>query len=368
VSISNLNKQYVIGRGKIYFDQFLTGTQTKQGERYLGNTPSLAMNSTYTNLEHYDADEGLRVRDDSVQLQNDRGGSFQCDNIIMENIAMMFGAATGIQTQVGYTGEAELLTVIKGLFYQLGVDSALPDGVGKVANLQVTNNAGAHAVGTVTVAAQPSPADTLTINGQVITFVAGAPAAHQVQIGGSFITTAQGILQEVNAYPHLYHVKATGAAAIVTLTAAASGVAGNAITLAKSGTNPTLSGATLAGGTASGIIPALGNYEVDLNLGRIHILETAVSIADAAVIEVQYDIVSGTRSLVTDEQNTLEGALRFIADNARGPDKDYFWPRVKVTPSGDFQLKGEAWQTMTMNFEVLQPAGVGVKRVYVRER
>jgi hypothetical protein len=55
---------YVIGRGKLYWDQFLTGTQTPTGQRYLGNTPALSMTSAYQNLDHYSSDFGLRVKDE----------------------------------------------------------------------------------------------------------------------------------------------------------------------------------------------------------------------------------------------------------------------------------------------------------------
>lgn len=367
MAVSDKNKQYVIGRGKLFFDQFLPETETKTGERYLGNTPALTMASAYTNLDHYDADQGVRVKDDAFQLQNDRSGTFQCDNIVMENVALMFGATAELITQGSETADSEVFIVQKGLYYQLGADGAVPDGVGNVSSVVVTDNSGVHASGSVTFAANPANNDTITVNGQVATFKTVAALAHEIPIGSTASVTAQNFKAEITAYPVLYAVNASGAVNVITLVARASGVGGNAITLAKSGANPTLSGATLTGGSASGVIGSVGNYELDLARGRVHILSAAVDVGDNDSIEIVYNVGVSNRILVVDEQNTVQGALRFISDNARGPNKDYYWPRTKVTPSGDYALKGEGWQTMTFGFEVLQPGNATVKRVYVRE-
>lgn len=366
------NKQYVLGRGKVFFNQFNLASvddEIGSGERYIGNTPSFATNQAYSNLDHYDADEGIRVKDDTVQLQLDRSGAFTLDNISIENVAMMMGTTAVTESQAAATGEAETFLINQlGLYYQLGADNVVPDGVGKVSSVVVTDNTGVHATGTITVAAQPAAADTITINGHPITFVAGAPAAHQVQLGGTTAITAEGISQEINAYPHLYAVRSVRATNVVTLTARSSGVGGNAIALAKSGTNPTLSGATLSGGTNSGTVTQLGNYEVDTDLGRLHILVNAANITAGSTIEVQYNLAINSRPTVVDDQLSVEGQLRFVSTNPRGPKKNYFWPRVKLTPNGEYQLKGDAWQQMGFNFDVLQSkVNPTAKRIYIRE-
>lgn len=361
---------YVIGRGKLYFDQFVTGTQTKTGERYLGNTPALSINSAYQNLDHYSSDEGLRVKDDSVQLQVDRTGSFQCDNISMDNVALMFGATAAVDGQAADVGTAETFTMYAGRVYQLGSSDDNPHGVINVDNVVVTNNSGLHAFGAITVGAQPADGETVTVNGQVVTFQSAGPlAVHDVLIGPNTVATAQGLKAEINAYPDLYDVRASGDTNIVGITANASGVGGNAITLAEAvaAAGFTVSGATLAGGSASGVIGATGNFTVDTARGRIELEEAPADITDGDVVEVTYDILVGERQLVVDEENQVEGALRFISDNPRGTNKDYYWPRVKLTPAGEFALKGETWQTMTFNMEILQPAQAGWKRVYVTE-
>ena len=80
------NKQYTLGRGRLYFDAFLPNTKTKTGERYFGNTPSLSLTIESESLDHYDSDAGVRVKDDSVLLQLNRTGQFVTDNIDPENV------------------------------------------------------------------------------------------------------------------------------------------------------------------------------------------------------------------------------------------------------------------------------------------
>jgi hypothetical protein len=356
---------YVLGRGKLYFDAFAAGTFLYQGERYLGNTPGLTMNSTYQNLDHYNSDEGLRIKDASVQLQLDRSGSLTCDNINIDNLAMMFGNGLQTAAQVSFTGAAEVITVQKGLYYQMGRTDDIPDGIRLITNLVLTDNSGDHASGTLTFTAQPDPADTVTINGQAITFVAGSPAANEVQIGANTTVTAQGLAALINAAPQTFRMASTGAAAVLTLTAIASGTGGNALTLAISGTYPAISAGTLLGGTASLVIVQNGNITVDLDRARVYVRDDAATILDDDEIEFVYDISAGSRYVVVDQNDVVEGGLRFIADNAIGDNRDYFWPRVRLTPTGEFALKGDTWQQMTMNFDVLQLRDLA--RVYVSD-
>jgi len=250
-------KNYTLGRGKLYFDKFAAiNTEIATGERYLGNTPAITMTTAYQNLDHYSSDEGVRIRDDSVQLQVDRAGTFQCDNINMENLAMMFGIADPVdQTTVVGTAQTEDFTVKKGLWYQLGTE-LYADGLGTVSNVSVT------------VTSTPVTMD--------------------------------------------------------------------------------------------------GNYQVDLDKGRIFIEDTATDIEDEDVITVTYDVAAQDRVLVVDDNTQVEGSLRFIADNPKGTNRDYYWPHVRLAPSGEFALKGETWQTMNFSFEILIPKD-GRKMVYIRE-
>lgn len=102
---------------------------------------------------------------------------------------------------------------------------------------------------------QPSPADTITLNGTVVTFVAGSPSGNQVQIGGSVAATLANLLAFLKASSDTQIVKFTYSVVGVKLyvVAVATGVAGNSLTIAKSGANIAVSGATLSGGSGTDI-------------------------------------------------------------------------------------------------------------------
>lgn len=136
-------RNYVVPKGKLYFDQFadnvVVGALTRgSGERYFGNTPGFSTSSSSENLDHFSSDGGLKVKDESVQLSLDRTATMSCDNISDENLALFLQGATSTITQAAATGVSETLTVQKGNHYQLGVSAALPAGVRSVASVAIT--------------------------------------------------------------------------------------------------------------------------------------------------------------------------------------------------------------------------------------
>ena len=142
-------KNYTLGRGRVFFDRFpansVVSALTKgSGERYLGNTPEFSMTSESEDLEHYDSDSGVRVKDSAVQLSLNRSGSFTCDNISAENLALYFLGDTSTVTQTSSLAVVEAFSagVKRGLFYQLGQTEVRPAGVRGVANVIVKKGAG----------------------------------------------------------------------------------------------------------------------------------------------------------------------------------------------------------------------------------
>jgi hypothetical protein len=132
------NKQYTLGRGKVYFDAFAAGTTTKTGERYIGNTPSFNLSNESENLDHFDADEGTRTKDKSVTLQLNRTGQFTTDNIDPENVALFFLAESSVGAQGAATGATSDFSQLLGdRYYQLGVTTANPSGDRDVSNVTI---------------------------------------------------------------------------------------------------------------------------------------------------------------------------------------------------------------------------------------
>lgn len=94
------------------------------------------------------------------------------------------------------------------------------------------------------------------------------------------------------------------------------------------------------------------DYTVDLVLGRVYIVPGG-GIADAAEVTVDYTPAVKTRSQVISASTAATaGALRFIADNPKGANRDIFLPSVNLKPSGTAKLKGEQAEYMQLGFEI----------------
>ena len=135
---------------------------------------------------------------------------------------------------------------------------------GGVATLQVFTPTGVQATGTITLSGTPSDADTFTIGGTVYTFKTTlTPTAGQVLIGGSAAVAAVNLFKAMTGgdgagtnyasgttvAPSTIYVSVPSASNVITVTYKTTGTAGNSFTLAKSGANLAVSGATLAGGS-----------------------------------------------------------------------------------------------------------------------
>lgn len=133
------DKNYTLGRGELYFGKFAPGTRQHNGLIYIGNTPEITMTTETENLDHFDADHGIRVKDDSVMLEKNVSGSFTTDNINPENMANMLLGEHSVVVQA--SASAQTMTrvgVRKGRRYQLGVTPTNPIGVKGVTGVVVS--------------------------------------------------------------------------------------------------------------------------------------------------------------------------------------------------------------------------------------
>ena len=143
--------------------------------------------------------------------------------------------------------------------------AALNNNAGTITDIASTLSiVDVRASGTVTVGASTA-GHTCTVAGLVYTLVASdtvlAPTEyHKVKIGGTTDATAANLAAAINAREaaRTAQVVASVVGSVVTITAVAEGTGGNALTLAEVGNTFTVSGATLAGGTATGGIKSSG--------------------------------------------------------------------------------------------------------------
>ena len=124
------NPNYTLGRGKVYFARFNSGTTTPGAFRYIGNTPEFNITIESETLDHFNSDRGVREKDDSVPLGVTRSGTLVCDDIQAENVALFFYGSTNILSTVSATGQTEtFLGVRKGMHYQIGLTPQNPVGI-----------------------------------------------------------------------------------------------------------------------------------------------------------------------------------------------------------------------------------------------
>lgn len=154
---------------------------------------------------------------------------------------------------------APAAVTIRAVGFQLATGGANISMVGGLPRLNLTAAVPVAASGTVTVtsAANVADGDTVTVNGVVYTY--GADLG-EIPVGadddGSASNLSAAINGNVVGIEAHDDVTATVLANVVTVTAKVKGVGGNLITLAKVGTNLTVSGAVLSGGTGFSLLEA----------------------------------------------------------------------------------------------------------------
>lgn len=99
------------------------------------------------------------------------------------------------------------------------------------------------------------------------------------------------------------------------------------------------------------------DYTIDMALGRLYIVPGG-AITDGTNLEVSYKTKTSSRTRVISGSAPVEGALRFIAKNPAGEQFDYFFPHVSLSPNGDYALKGDEWQQIPFNVEILKKTGL----------
>ena len=139
-------------------------------------------------------------------------------------------------------------------------ETTLENMVAIMPGAALTQTGGTAASGTITFATAASVAnDTVTVNGAVFTCKASPATPYEFAPGASFTASAQNLATVLQAStdPKVAVASYTLAGAVITVkygselqygTAGMQSAEGNSFTLAKSGTNVTVSGATLTGG------------------------------------------------------------------------------------------------------------------------
>lgn len=97
------------------------------------------------------------------------------------------------------------------------------------------------------------------------------------------------------------------------------------------------------------------DFEMNYDTGVLTFLEGSSVAVDGADVDVTYAVKSHTRDRVISGSDPVEGAMMYIAFNPKGRNFDYYLPYVKITPNGDYALKGDEWQQIPFTIEALKP-------------
>lgn len=139
------SENYTLGRGELRFDMFVAGTKRKTGERYLGNTPELNLTTESENLDHFNSDRGIRVKDKSIVLEKTDSGTFIADEISDDNVALWFLGEVTVVAQAALSAQTEVIAanrVKPGTYIQIGETALNPTGLRNLTAVTVTDGAG----------------------------------------------------------------------------------------------------------------------------------------------------------------------------------------------------------------------------------
>lgn len=96
------------------------------------------------------------------------------------------------------------------------------------------------------------------------------------------------------------------------------------------------------------------DYTIDLDRGLITFISGG-TLTDDTTVEVNYDLDAKSYEQVISGSTPVEGAIMLIENNPVGENHDVFLPQTKVSPNGDFALKGDDWRQIPLNIEILKP-------------
>lgn len=176
MAIQNVTNEYVIPRGRAYFDPYDANDELT-GEVPFGNTPGVSVSISETRAPHYSSEAGLSEKDKDEPVRVDRTGKLNCDNFSTANAALWLSADVETITQTATAVSGEMRNVIPGREYQLGATPAKPLGVRGVTSITVKNEDGT----TTYVAGVDYNVDNET--GRVQIIAGGAIVAGKVQFG-----------------------------------------------------------------------------------------------------------------------------------------------------------------------------------------
>lgn len=286
------NKNYTLGRGKIYVSIQTDDTALAKVYRYIASTTDLTVNVEPEELQHINSDTGLRNVDKSIVLNRGVTGSFQTEDIQPENLALFFyGTASAVTyAQVDHYGVG------------LGEDIGVPD-VNDIIKLGVTVDRpqGLQDIET------PDTQFAVDDSGTTYNPANATPAATYIKE-----TTANKDDDPATANYRLLE---------------------------------TLNDAT---GRRVGFIQILDN---PATVAKLAATKTANK-----TLRAYYKSKAGTRTQVLSGVSPVRATMIFREWNEKGLRRKWHFRRVILRANGDLAMKGQEWQAIPMSFDLVDYA------------
>ena len=90
------------------------------------------------------------------------------------------------------------------------------------------------------------------------------------------------------------------------------------------------------------------DYTVDNDRGMFAIV-VGGGITAATDIRVIYNIAAMTHDRIISGRSQITGAMRYISNNPKGANRDIIMPSVRISPNGEYALKGDEWNVIPFN-------------------
>lgn len=308
--------QFEVPAGKAYWNPRDRTTGQLRGERYLGLTPTFQITIASSSIEIFSSETSVRELADRTITGITRTGQTTVQQISNENLADWIIADISTVAQAVATVLDERIVVDPDRYYQLGMSADNPTGVRK------------------------APLDALTLESDdAVAWVA------------TTATTAGDLVKPTGSPTRYYKALTTGD---------------------TGGTEPTASwGATATGDRVQDgdvlwedvgpivVAPTVTtDYAYDSETGRLYTVAGGVFVPGTPIL-VDYNTEEWSWDrLATAELIEAEGALRVISDNTKGDNRDWYFPKVTLGPSGNKGLKLEtpAYSTMTFDMAFQKPS------------
>lgn len=96
------------------------------------------------------------------------------------------------------------------------------------------------------------------------------------------------------------------------------------------------------------------DWTIDLTRGRIFIRVGSTRVPNNALINVTYFRRTSGQFLTEANAEEALGSIRYISRNPYGPQTDYYFPLVRISPQGALEMKGDEFQQMQFSASVMK--------------